>query len=307
MNAMNFSNVVLESDVEKYVNAQSIARDKICAHPLLESVISKLAVMYPLWRFEGSGHQSMTSQGSIWLTKFEVSCDGERLGEIARRYEGRDYQICVSNDRIRASMERSGFYKTKDANKAIAKVKKMFGPKDTQELAGMSREGAAKIAQNAAWSKERERSNADDIVKRAAHKYVMNAGFEAFMAYAKATLPMQEHELLIEKREVSDQAAEDLKTIVKVQEVLRQQENGAVVTRRGNTYVVEHKDKVEICDDNTLPEWVRSRIGMLKLIEPEQFVSGLGMRASTSTFVVIEPDPDPAYEHVTYVIEGETK
>jgi hypothetical protein len=298
MSAMNFNNVVLESDTEKYVSTHSVAKDKVCAHPMLEPVISKLAMLYPLWRFEGSGHQSMTNHGTIWLTKFEVSCDGERLGEISRRYEGRDYQICVSNDRIKAKMERSGYYKTKGADKAIAKVKKMFGQRDTQELEELSREAAGKVAQNAVWNKEREKSNAEDIVQRAAKKYVMGAGFGAFMAYAKDNLPAQEHELLVNSRETSERASEEMVTINKVRDVIQQRVNGAVVTRRGGTYVVEHKDKVEICDDNTLPEWIRGRIGMLKLIESEQFVSDMGMRAGANTFVVIEPD-------ITNVTEGE--
>jgi hypothetical protein len=298
MSAMNFNNVVLESDTDRFVNTHGIAKNKVLAHPMLEPVIEKLAVLYPLWRFEGSGHQSLNNQGVVWLTKFDVSCDGETLGMIERRYEGRDYQICVTNDRIRAKMERTNYYKTKDPIKAIAKVKKMFGPKDTQELAGVSREDAAKIAQNAVWDKKREGDAAEDVVQRAAKKYVMGAGFDTFMAYVKDHLPAQEYALLVEKREVSKQALEDTKTIEKVQEVLQQKENGAVVTRRGNTYVVEHKDKVEICDDNTLPEWIRSRIGMLKLIEPAQFVSDLGMRAGVNTFVIIEPN-------LTNVTEGE--
>jgi hypothetical protein len=300
MSAINFNNVMLENDMEKFISAHKVAIDKVYVHPMLEPVIAKLAVLYPLWRFVGEGQQSMTSQNAVWLTKFEVLCDGERLGEISRRYEGHDYQICVSNDRIKSKMERSNYYKTKDAIKAIAKVKKMFGPRDAQELAEVSREDAKKIAQTAAWNKEREKGAADEIVRRAAHKYVMGVGFDTFMAYVKDNYPPQEHSMLIEKREVVEQTTEDMKTIVKVQQVLGQQKNGAVVTRRGNTYVVEHKDRVEICDDNTLPEWVRSQIGMLKLIEAEQFVSDSGMRAGANTFVIIEPN-------ITNVIEGETK
>ncbi len=300
MSAMNFSNVVLESDTDKFVSTHRIEKNKVLAHPMLEPVISKLAVLYPLWKFEAAGHQSLTNQGTIYLTMFTVSCDGESLGTITRRYEGRDYQICVTNDRIKSKLERTNYYKTMIADKAVAKVKKMFGPNDTQEMAKIARNKAGAVAQDAEWSKNREMGEANEIVQRAAKKYVMGAGFGAFMAYAKDKLPAQEHELLVNSREVSERASEELVTINKVRDVIQQRENGAVVTRRGNTYVVEHKDKVEICDDNTLPEWVRGRIGMLKLIEPEQFVSDLGMRAGPNTFVVIEPD-------LTTVTEGETK
>lgn len=297
MKATEFNNVVVTEEISEY--QRKMPKCAVDAHPLLEPVIAKLAVLYPLWTFRGNGHLSMNND-RVWLTNFTVLCDGEQLGTIERRYEARDYQICVTNERIKAKMERTDYYKTKDATKAIAKIKKMFGPKDAQELAGVSREEAAKIAQNAEWNKQREINDADEIVQRAARKYVMGVGFDTFMAYAKDHYPAQEHDLLVTKREAATRATEDMKTISKVRAVIQQQANGAVVTRRGGTYVVEHKDKVEICDDNTLPEWIRSRIGMLKLIEPTQFVSDLGMKAGTNTFVIIEPD-------LTNVTEGETK
>jgi len=303
MSAMNFSNVVLESDTEKYVSVNSVAKDKVLAHPMLEPVISKLAMLYPLWKFEGSGHHSLSHQGVVYLTVFTVSCDGEPLGVIARRYEGRDYQICVTNDRIKAKLERTNYYKTLSADKAIAKVKKMFGPNDTQEVARIARSKAASVAQDAEWSKNRELGGAEEIVQRAAKKYVMGAGFETFMAYVKDHYPAQEYELLVTKHEVAERARTELTTINATKRVISTQKKGAVVTRRGSTYVVEHSDKVEICDDNTLPEWIRSRIGMLKLIEPAQFVSDLGMRASETVFVLIEP-PEA---NLTNVTEGETK
>jgi len=176
----------------------------------------------------------------------------------------------------------------------------MFGPNDTQEMAKIARNKAGAVAQDAEWSKNREMGEANEIVQRAAKKYVMGAGFEAFMAYVKDHYPAQEYNLLMTKHEVAEKARVELETIHATKDVISTQRRGAVVTRRGNTYVVEQNDKVEICDDNTLPEWIRSRIGMLKLIEPAQFVSDLGMRANENVFVMIEPN-------LTDVTGGETK
>lgn len=298
MNAIDFNNVTLHSDVEKYIQTHDIAKSDVKVTSLLEPVIAKLAVLYPMWTFVGDGHMNINS--SPTLSSFEVQCDGEVLGEIQRRYERNDYQICVKNDRIKASLERGTFYRTKDASKAVAKVKKMFSPKTTQEVAELAREAAGKAAQSAEWSKTREKDDAYDIVKRAANKYVMGTGFGIFMEHVKANYPAQEHELLFTKHEASNKAQEELMTITKVRDVLGHRVNGAVITQRGGTYVVEHKDKVEICDDNTLPEWIRNRIGMLKLIETGQFVSDLGMKVNANTFVIIEPN-------LTTVTAGDTK
>lgn len=301
MKAMSFNNVKLSRDVETYVQAHGVDKSMISAHPMLEPVIAKLAMLYPLWTFKGDGHTSLNYHPV--LTSFALYCDDEHLGNITRRYEGHDYQICVENDRIKASLERGRYYKTKSADKAVAKVKKMFSPRSTGEVLDLARDHAASVAQTAEWNKTREKDDAHEIVKRAAIKYVMGAGFKSFMDHVKDHLPAQEHDLLVAKREVSDKATEDLVTISAVRSAIANRKLGAVITRRGATYVMDHDDKVEICDDNTLPEWIRNRIGMLKLVEPDQFVSGLGMRASANTFVIIKPKE----ENLTIVTEGETK
>ena len=300
MNAMNFSNVTLNGDTETYMQKHSIDKSGVTVHAMLEPVIAKLAVMYPTWTFKGAGHVSMNNK-NVSLTTFDAYCDDEHLGEITRRYENRDYYICITNDRIKAAMERSNYYKTKDSDKAVAKVKKAFKPKSVQELADKTRDEAAGVAQKAEWDKSREFSEAREVVSRAARKYVMGAGFSVFMEYVKNVYPAQEYELLKTKKEESDKAEEDLTTITRVKDVISGRAGGVVVTRRDSTYVVDQNDKTEICIDNTLPEWVRNRIGLLKLIEPGKFVSNFGMRASSNTFVVIQPDD------LTDVTQGESK
>lgn len=298
MKAMGFTNVVVTEEVATF--KQKMPTTTVSVHPLLEPVIAKLAVLYPLWTFTGNGTANMHS---IVLTHFTVACDGEKLGTIERRYEGRDYQICVQNERIRASMERSGYYKTMISDKAVAKVKKMFSPKTTKESAQSAREAAAKAAQTADWNKSRERDDAQDILSKAGKKFVMGEGFPIFMEYVRTHYPPQEYELLKTKIETVESAKQDLVTITAVREVLQSRKSGAVVSRRGSTYVVEQGDSTEICDDNTLPEWVRNRIGLLKLIEVNQFVSNTGMRATANTFVLIKPED----ENLTTVSEGATE
>jgi hypothetical protein len=44
---------------------------------------------------------------------------------------------------------------------------------------------------------------------------------------------------------------------------------------------------VDLFDDNTLPDWMRGKLGMLKLVAVEQFVSDTGCRVNDETFVLI--------------------
>ena len=299
MKAMDFNNVVVHKDILAELKAKGVTAQDIATHHLLEPVIVKLATLYPTWTFVGEGH--MTLNARPCLNSFEVQYEGETLGSIARKYEGSDYQICVSNDRIKASLNRGRYYKTMNPDKAVAKVRKMFSPKTIKELAEATWARAAEVSQGAEWSKNREKEEAKVIVKRAASKYVWGPGFEMFMEYVKAHHPAQEYALLVSKQKIYTKATEELKTINAVRKLLSKQVDGVVITKRVGTYVVEHQDKIEICDDNTFPEWIRNRIGMLKLIEPKQLVSNLGMRVSDTAFVIIKPID------LTDVSEGETE
>jgi hypothetical protein len=61
----------------------------------------------------------------------------------------------------------------------------------------------------------------------------------------------------------------------------------ALVIKDGGKYLVRIGDKVDLFDDNTLPDWMRGKLGMLKLVQAEQFVSGTGCRVNDETFVLM--------------------
>lgn len=298
MKAMDFSNVRLSDEVLKDLQKRNESVSSAKPHLQLEPVIATMALTQPLWTFTGSGMPTA-------MIHFQVRCDGEFLGTIERRYAGREYQICITNDRIKASMERDIWYKTMSATKAVAKIKKTFSPKTTSESAEKAREIASKTAQKADWEKSREKGEAFEVVQKAAREYVMGVGFNTFMEHMRTHLPAQEYELLVSKHETAKVAAQELETINATRGVVVGTVPGAVVTQRGDgTYLIDHTrkeggDTLEICSDNTPPEWVRDRIGLLKLIEPGQFVSDMGMRADQNIFVIIKP--------LTTVTEGEMK
>lgn len=297
--AMTLTNVVMSDNLKRRVERDGL---QVSAHPQIEPVIYKLALLYPTWKFTadtggivlGSGHH-------IQCTHIKVSCDGEPLGEIFRRYESRDYQICVQNDRIAKTMERSPyFYKTKDPNKAIAKAKKYFGPLNLIEHVAKARKEAEDAAREADWSKSRELREARDKVERAARDYVLNDGFELFMEFVKQNAPSQYEDLRM-NREKAQQAEFDLDTINTVSRVLAGNAPGVVITRVGASYcTVATGGQPTVYTDQTLPEWMRGGFGMLKLIEPGQFITQTGQRATENTFVLIGED-------LTTVSQGETK
>ena len=299
MHAMTLTNVVMTDNLRQRVASSS---PQVLAHSQLEPVIFKLATLNPTWKFTADSSGTIGGNDSrIFCTDFHVSCDGEPLGRIFRRYESRDYQICVQNDRIAKSMERSPyFYKTKDPAKAIAKVKKYFSPQTTPERIELARKAAGDAVREADWSKTRELRQATDKVEKAAIDYVMHDGFEVFMEFVKERSPSQYDELR-KSRDTVMETEFELQTIDMVQKVLGGTHPGVVVIRHGSNYIVTVRGgATAIYNDQTLPEWMRGGLGMLKLIEKGQFITQTGMRATDDTFVLIGED-------LTDVSEGESK
>lgn len=306
MHAMQLRNVVLSEELERAVKGTTgDTTIHMRAHAQLEPVIFTLATTYPTWTFTAlRSSYGLSDDNTVLCMEFAVSCDGEGLGKIFRKYEGRYYQVCVANDRIRKAMERyPHYYKTKDPGKAVAKVKKMFRPQDHTERLAEAYKTAEDTAQQADWSKSRECHTTQSFVKKIAEDYVLGPGFEAFMAHAKESMLPTEYDKLVENHRAALKAQEDLATINAVKGVLSGSTPGIVITRYGDGYITAPKIGVPcVYNDRTLPEWMRGGLGMLKLIEAEQFVSGTGMRASQDTFVLIGSDED-----LTNVSEGESQ
>jgi hypothetical protein len=59
-------------------------------------------------------------------------------------------------------------------------------------------------------------------------------------------------------------------------------------------YLVKTGDDIQVYDDNTLPVEMRGKLGMLKLVEPEQMIEGVGCRATTEVFVVLTAERELA-------------
>lgn len=298
-NAMTLTNVVMTEPLKRKATNEG---KTVRIHAQLEPVIYKLATMYPTWTFTvDTGGIMLGSEDMVFITNVKVSCDGETLGNIFRRYEARAYHICVQNDRIAKEMTRSPyFYKTKDPDKAVAKVKKYFSPQTPLEKIEQAYKTAKDEVSNAEYSKLREYRTAMGAVENAAKDYILNDGFELFMQFVKENAPHQ-YDTLTQHRETVKQAEFDLSTIVQARDVVDGKAPGAIVTRTGGKYIVATGGgQPVIYTDQTLPEWMRGGLGMLKLIEAKQFVTHTGMRVSENVFVLIGED-------LTTVSQGESK
>jgi hypothetical protein len=80
-----------------------------------------------------------------------------------------------------------------------------------------------------------------------------------------------------------------MKTIERVQEDFGINKTALVVKDAGK-YLVRIGDNVELYDDNSLPLDIRMKMGMLKLVQDEEYLTDVGCRVTSEIFVLLVDD-----------------
>lgn len=251
-------------------------------HSKLEPVIKQLATMYPLWKFQAEG----ASFDNRVATKFKVSQDGEHLGMIGIAHTRQGATVYVENNRISFARARATDYKTKDAAKAVAMVKKMFGKLSQAERLADAQKIAERTLTTGNYSKQRERNELDRNLRDEAARFVMGEGFPLFVDYVQTKLPAGERNKILADCHKLDEVKLEMLTIERVYQEYSASKTALVVKDSGK-YLVKIGDEINLYDDNTLPESMRMKLGMLKLVESEQYVSNMGCRVNDEVFVLL--------------------
>ena len=280
MNTLSLSNVVFHEDLEKH-------RSKVVGiHTVIEPVISRLATLNPLWTFVATG-RTYNMGDNYKVSDFVVKLDGETLGQICTSYMGnRGQVIAITNDRIGRNRQRSDSYRTQDADKAVLMAKKMFGKMNPTERINKAKDAAERVVTRASWNKERERNNHRGMVQGEMLRWAETKGQAMFLEYIEKEASSTTRNTIknsVEKLEVLDT---EMKTIERVQQEFGNNKT-ALVVRDSGKYLVKVGDNVELYDDNSLPQDMRMKVGMLKLIEDEQYLTDIGCKVTSEIFVLL--------------------
>ena len=295
MNTMSLSNIAVEEELQKSLTTSG---DKIIVvDKVLDPVINRLASLNPLWTFVVTSSSSYSLEGRVAVA-FTVKADGEELGTISTSYMGnRGRVIAISNDRIGKNRQRTSSYRTESAEKAVLKAKKMFGKMNPNERISKAREAAERVVSRAGYSKERERHNHQGILQNAMLSWAENQGRFMFFEYIeKEAIPSTAHKVAtsVGRLEVLNV---EMQTIERVQNDFGNDKTALVIKDSGK-YLVKVGDKVDLYDDNSLPVDMRMKLGMLKLVQDEEYLTDIGCKVTSEVFVLLVGD-------LTNVSEGE--
>jgi len=161
----------------------------------------------------------------------------------------------------------------------------MFYPLKPNERMDKAYAKAMDVMNNQENHKSRERYSANRAVSESAGKFIMGTGFNLFLEHLDK-LPEHESLPIRNKMQEAEKLNTDMLTIESVRKKFSSN-NAALVIKDQGKYIVKTGADVQVYDDNTLPENLRGRLGMLKLVEAEHFISNTGCRISDEIFVVL--------------------
>lgn len=244
----------------------------------IKKLIDSLLYEKPLWEFElcHVRHNS-TAAG------FKVFKDDENLGLVRWAYVGSTMKYMVYNNRIAKAMEKREYYSTTDISKAALKIKKTFSnPTIGERLADAEGKAASRLY-DARSAKFNELNAIKAEVNRAEVAYVQGAGQAAFIEFLLGTNPQ-----MLNKVELREQLHTEWSHINALHSKF-DTDKASVVLRYDSVYTVKTDGNIVRYTDADLPERMKRKIGMLKLVEKNQFVTGCGFKVDDETFV-LEPE-----------------
>jgi hypothetical protein len=286
--AMTLSNVTFS---EKILNGRRKSDFDFVVEKPLNEIMWKVITENPSWEFRVPEYHGQIKSATadekarITISKFKVFKDGEEIGMIDRdyRYDAGGHVFAITSNAIRNERERISAYRTKDAKKALAAIKKTFSNKSVGERVNEAlREATSTISRQTSRKRGDHQSVLHSLVPlMKAFAFIQNP--EDFKKYA--IVNGQAHQLA-KLRE----AEAEMLTVTDIEAKFKTDKGTSLVLLSNGKYVVKTGDEVQLYDDNTLPLDMRGKLGMLKLVEPEQMIEGVGCRATTEIFVLLTAD-----------------
>lgn len=255
----------------------------------MQPFVLEAAKLWPMWTFVGKRFV-WTSQRAVIsgisrdryeYSQFAIYDNREHIGTIdCDANNDNSLVYTIHNDRIQNKRERGTASKTKDLKKALKILRKEFGAKRLDERVEEAWSNCDSRLDNLFHTKSR------DFDRVYAH--VVNCLEEYMMTNWETIKPIALTNGADQKAVDSITPAYEDYMVVKRISTAFGDKKGVVVVIHGNDYTIKSKDGIEVCGTDKLPEWIKRGVGMLKLIEQNHVVGGIGFKIEENAFFVME-------------------
>jgi hypothetical protein len=269
----NYSNVVneLKKDYTSYPST---------VHPMAMPLIDKLALRHPEWSIVGNDSIYMPNAGAYVVKRFRVYDGLDEVGTVTYSNWRDEDKFEIRNPRIYKSMTSRGYKSTKDAGKAIKIIEEFFSAKTLDERVMEARNRIDSAINNAEWNARRAFEKTwSDLTPALATYLTLNLDrirptLEAFGAPASALDEITERS---ENRKITKRVHTAHGT-----------DKGVAIMLHGDRYVVDRgTGNVETLTLSQLSEDMRSKLGVLKMVEDGQVIDDFGIRVNPTTFYLL--------------------
>lgn len=253
--------------------------DESQLHPDAKMLAWEVATKHPLWTVEVAGFRT-----------FRVLDGIEELGYVGSEWYGSSQKLFVRNDRISQNSTRKNAYHTDKVDKAYLRVKKTFGPMNLAERMSKALKVASDVLENQAYRKRVDAREQERPIESSLMKWA-RANMNQYVSWLTNT----HQQALLDNITKLEELQVDMVTIKETTDAFQNQKTALVVLADGQ-YIVKIRDNVQLYDDVTFPHELRGKLGMLKLVEKEQMVTGIGCRVNDEIFVLLLENQDEKTE-----------
>jgi hypothetical protein len=249
--------------------------------PFMKEFVEQLALKYPQWTFVENGVTSDMANITYEAHSVYVMDKREVLGTLTIDWaqRGHKFWYCVDNHRISSMRERGSGMKTIHMNKAIKHVNKLFGRKNVHEKLTEAKQAVLGAMGGAASQKEWQLRHTWEALKSPAQAFLAEHYQEFASSVVDKSLSKHVEQLPTQMEEHS--ATQHMQQMLV-------KNNAYIVFIDGINYSVQKgEDPIEVKESDELPDFMRRAIGLLKLVENNQVVNGVGLRVNESTFLVL--------------------
>ena len=282
----------LDSGIHQNILVQAKLGEKLgilSVPPALERVALRLVKRNPKWKLVVDGWP-VNTDGKRRVKKFWVYQGSERLGWVAtgHNYTTNGPSITFDSPALSMNRERKQYNETSSEDTAVRVIEKNFFAKPLEQVLleqiGVSRGVIQEFHEN----KQRVLRGLREDINPSILRYVWD-NIDTLRGELVANYGATDR--LIDDTLAAQEALENITPISKA----TRSEHGwvahMVLIREGTYYTYEFGAElppIVSYTTDTLPPNIKGKLGMLKLVEAKNLITGVGARINENTYVVLE-------------------
>jgi len=305
------------SEAQEYLGVATLAEAKAQVQVLgdndtLTELVRQAVVKWPEWQFKLRFNSSLNCRErtygettfknvSMVFRKVEISsAEGIPIGAIYsedrwRRYGESEKIVKLHNARIAKARDRKSTFDTKDVKAALREMKKTFYAPTAAEVMSEASGKAYEVLRNALNLRSHNVGQLRNRFSLSAVDYLSSTDElkNAFDRWCRANNRASGSDVVQMLNNYRDEQRH-YSTIEEVQKAFNAHKT-VLVVKSQNGYILQLDSELKLCDDLTLPDNLRSKLGMLKLVDKSQVIENVGCRVNDETFVIVldaeQPQP----------------